>query len=471
MCLQKPGRFKLQTYFAPTPGLDIDYAASIGLRGETMQYVDIEYCWIPNHEDIGNRLNPEDGQTPFFNINNPNHFGACSHGAGATGALSAVQNAFGVKGMVPNAFARVHSELVEAPPPDGLRSRRAEAICTAQKSTEAGDVLMLEMQQCSFFCNSTCTNCGVPAEFENGVWIATKMATDANRVVVAAAGNGGKDLNGPFFAQYVQRGDSGAIIVGAGTNSTREPLSSSTHYICTQGNCGTRVHMQGWGEGIATHGYGFLFYGDNSFNRTYSATFDGTSGATPLVTAAALLTQQRAKSALGGVMTPRELRSYLVATGTPQAPHARKIGPLPDMRDAIDRILEADVGVGAGIAGSVVTIPVTNLGPSRARQLAVDIDLYSASVVSLTFNSTGGAVCTGRPPPPGVECAGQCSYLRCNYPALPAGESFLTWSCDSGPPSPTFTVTATIVSGSHFDPNPANTAATHTGPLACSPLM
>ena len=45
-----------QTYFAPGPGLDIAYAAGLGLTGSTMQYVDIEYCWFPDHEDLGDLI-------------------------------------------------------------------------------------------------------------------------------------------------------------------------------------------------------------------------------------------------------------------------------------------------------------------------------------------------------------------------------------------------------------------------------
>ena len=201
--------------------------------------------------------------------------------------------------------------------------------------------------------------------------------------------------------------------------------------------------------------------------RSVNEWFGNYSSATPLVTASALLVQQRAKVALGGVMLPRELRSYLAATGTPQAPDPRTIGPLPNMFAAITRINEADVGITAQVGGSLATASVTNHGPSRARDLVVDVDIFSNSVVGLTRVDNTQAVCVGRAPPPGAQCAGQCSYIRCTYPALMAGPGPLTWACSGSYGTPSLTLSASVVSGSHTDPVSANNAATQSAALSC----
>ena len=58
-----------------------------------------------------------------------------------------------------------------------------------------------------------------PAEIHPMVWLVTRLGTDAGVVIVAAAGNGEQDLDSADYDEYRGRGDSGAIIVGAGTSA------------------------------------------------------------------------------------------------------------------------------------------------------------------------------------------------------------------------------------------------------------
>ena len=102
-------------------------------------------------------------------------------------------------------------------------------------------------------------------------WFSIKNATAQGVVVVEAAGNGfqpeaapgaplppavGIDLNSFACNKGVSGGryipgvskNSGAIMVGAGASGTRDRLGFS--------NFGSRVDVQGWGNGVATLGYG-----------------------------------------------------------------------------------------------------------------------------------------------------------------------------------------------------------------------
>ena len=100
-----------------------------------------------------------------------------------------------------------------------------------------------------------------------------KAATDAGVIVVAAAGNGGENLDSDDYQEYRNRGNSGAIIVGAGEPGTLNALLISTY--------GSRVDLQGWGESVFSTGYGdFISYGinqeyTNSFGHIFCLTVCG----------------------------------------------------------------------------------------------------------------------------------------------------------------------------------------------------
>src|SRR4029078_9364840 len=93
-------------------------------------------------------------------------------------------------------------------------------------------------------------------------------------------GNGNKNLDGSAFSDYTSWGDSGAIIVGAGTDDVEHAkLSFSTF--------GSRVNVQGWGQNVFSLGYGsFAQYGGDP-NQKYADAFNGTSAAAGIVADAA----------------------------------------------------------------------------------------------------------------------------------------------------------------------------------------
>ena len=106
-------------------------------------------------------------------------------------------------------------------------------------------------------------------------------------IVVEAAGNGTVNLGDTAYQDRFNRDtrDSGAILVGAGTSDTREPMCLS--------NYGERLDLQGWGDSIVTTGYGDLD-GANP-NEYYTAEFGGTSGAAAIVAGAVASLQGVAK--------------------------------------------------------------------------------------------------------------------------------------------------------------------------------
>jgi hypothetical protein len=164
------------------------------------------------------------------------------------------------------------------------------------------------------------------------VWDLTKAASDAGIVIVAAAGNGNEDLDAPAYDEYNERGDSGAIIVGAGTNDDEhERLGFSTY--------GTRVDLQGWGTGVYSTGYGDAAEIGGDFNQRYT-NFNGTSSATPIVASCAIVLQGYYHDLTGDYLTGPELREVLKVTGVPQSEGGfiGNIGPFPNMFAAIPEI-------------------------------------------------------------------------------------------------------------------------------------
>ena len=150
-------------------------------------------------------------------------------------------------------------------------------------------------------------------------------------IVVEAAGNGSVNLDQPGCNRLFDRSyrDSGAIIVGAGDPGQHARLSFSSY--------GSRVDVQGWGGSVTTAGYGAAF-DPGDIRQRYTHSFGGTSSASPIVTGAVLALQGALKARGLALATPAEIRETLVVTGTPQT-GTEHIGPLPDIRAALDRLL------------------------------------------------------------------------------------------------------------------------------------
>ncbi len=291
-----------------------------GADGAGARLVDVEYEWRIDHEDLelgaASVIATGTPQSPFPDQGN--------HGNAVLGILAAPANGYGVTGIAPAAQVRVAAAYTAERLWDV-----GYAIERALEVSSAGDVILVEQQIC------VCGNeCGAGSQLGAGPveWFAPwraviSTATALGVIVVEAAGNGAVDLDAPGCNGRFDRAqsDTGALIVAAGSAGTHAPLSFATY--------GSRVDVQGIGEGLTTLGGGGLF-DPGDVRQRYQATFGGSSGAAAMV-AGVVLAAQGLRLAQGlPPLAPRVARELLVQTGTPQAPDPRAIGPLPDLEAA-----------------------------------------------------------------------------------------------------------------------------------------
>ncbi|MFQ5335954.1 MAG: S8 family peptidase, partial [Flavobacteriales bacterium] len=95
----------------------------------------------------------------------------------------------------------------------------------------------------------------------------------------------------------------------------------------------------GWGEMVTTAGYGDLY--GSSLVDNYTASFNGTSSASPIVAGAVVAMRGIYKAVTNGNVFPLPmLRDILKATGTPSFdPPNDKIGVMPNLKAAVDTLM------------------------------------------------------------------------------------------------------------------------------------
>jgi hypothetical protein len=311
-----PSYVNLQTYRGPDPGMNVDRLWAVGGMGQGIRLSDCEYGWNASHEDLNDiNLHLEPGQTPDSSVHAKEWD---EHGTAAMGIAAAPINGYGVNGIAVNATIYTYPELtVEG------GYRRPTCIAHAIANSSAGDVVLLEMQDVG-------QGGGYgPAELDPSVWTTVKNGTDAGVIVVAAAGNGSQDLDSAPYAEYRSRGDSKAIIVGAGTPNVQHlPASFSTY--------GARVNVQAFGSYAFSLGYGDYAQIGADPNQRY-AWFSGTSSASALTAPSCVALQSRAVQVLGRRLTPLEMRQILMDTGIPQGA-GWHIGPALNLKKASERL-------------------------------------------------------------------------------------------------------------------------------------
>ncbi len=300
-----------QGYHAPAPnGIDAFAGQQVtGGWGSGITVLDIEWGWWFDHEDLG-VLRPSSlvGPPVFNNSYN-------DHGLAVVGELAADADQYGVSGITPDIRMLVATDY----PQTGYSV--AGAIVVGLPHLRAGDVILLEAQ--------TNTPLGLgPTEWNQADFDAIQNATRLGIVTVEAAGNGNVNLDDARLnrAFDLTFRDSGAIIVGATNASALTRASFSTY--------GTRIDANGWGSNVVSTGYGNLFFPGGDRRQSYTATFNGTSSASPIVTSTvvALLGAARAQlePALAQQVDYRAIRALLRTYGTPLSP-GQNIAQRPDL--------------------------------------------------------------------------------------------------------------------------------------------
>lgn len=319
-----------QTYIQADPGVNMQYAWNLGLNGQGIRLRDVEYGFNKNHEELSDIAT---SIAPGMNVSTAAYEDYTEHGTGVFGILYAHKGTYGISGLAYGA-----QELLLFPEWQQSGYSRINAISQSIANSTIGDVIVYEMQSDG---PGAGTEDYVLAEYSQVVWDLTLAGSEAGVTIVAAAGNGNVNLDGPLYSSYMARGDSGAIVVGAGTsNINHDRLSYSTY--------GSRVNLQAWGQNVQSigkiTGLNYFLVG-NDFNQSY-ITFTGTSSATPIVASCAAVLQSYYHTLTGNYLTPIQLRTLLQNTGIDQgAGLSGNIGPIPNMEAAVQAVYDLSLGV------------------------------------------------------------------------------------------------------------------------------
>ncbi|MDO8970895.1 MAG: S8 family serine peptidase, partial [Saprospiraceae bacterium] len=299
----------LQDYREKAPiGIDIDYVNSryFNADGWNWGYSDVEGAWNDTHQDLSQisgdvYINGLPSVALLDAVPNSSFQEFKDHGTAVVGILSSDNNSFGTTGLVPSAAVRLSTHT----PATGYNP--AAAITAAANQFWKGSAILLEMQtNAAFDCNGDADKSPayVPIEAEAASKAAIKTAVANGRIVVEAAGNGNCDLDqagfkGAFDVNDLSK-DSGAIIVGAGEKVARKKAWFSTY--------GSRVDTHAEGDNrIYTTGYGNFYMGEGE-DLWYMQSFGGTSGASPIVTGAAVSLSSILWEYHGSFWNPKEMR-------------------------------------------------------------------------------------------------------------------------------------------------------------------
>ncbi len=307
--------WEAQQYYlqaAPT-GLNAYYGWGFaGGRGEDVLVIDIEGNWNETHEDLH-------GGTDTWHIagrliNDPAWL---NHGTAVLGEIAADSNSFGMTGISHNVDLGTVSV--------GSLST-TEAILTASAHADVGDIILIELQR-----EGPNNGAYVALEYWDADFNAILTASSLGQIVVEAAANGNQDYDDTSIYDSLFYPDyrfSGAIMVGA---------SCSNHLPASFTNYGIRVDVHGYGcWDVYTLGYGNLYGTTDDDSYTYS--FSGTSSASPMIVGACAILQGIYKNMYALTLDHDGLRTLLKTYSTPQAPHYKHIGPMPDLLGSCNEI-------------------------------------------------------------------------------------------------------------------------------------
>ncbi|MBI4602779.1 MAG: S8 family serine peptidase, partial [Planctomycetes bacterium] len=349
-------------YTVPITGLNIRPLWDMpGGTGDRVRFGDIEYNWNLAHEDLAGArsqlrstielLGPAPTVPPWFGA--ADWARETQHGTAVLGLVLGQQNAFGMLGIAPSAWAYVFASYVTLPsdvtppPPASYDTTLALAVRRAADAFSAGDVALIEAQIGGPRWNGTPTSqIGVlPVEWSQVVFDAVRYATAKGVIVVEAAGNGSQDLDDPIYQRLFDRTfrDSGAILVTGYASNINMPASAAPYL-----NRGSRVDFNGWGDSVVTLGYGDLYQNGPNALRSYTATFGASSAASAMVAGGIVSLQGIGVFTSNRPFDAATLRAAMTATGYTNGSLAGSIGMRPNFGGAVSAL---------GISGGAIVNP------------------------------------------------------------------------------------------------------------------
>ncbi len=317
-----------------------------GGRGGLVRIIDIEGAWLWNHEDL---------KTPFFTGGTPiNDAGWRNHGTAVMGEMVGRPNGIGVTGIASDlAIGGISIGDVGV----------ADAIDMAAANESIGDLFLIELHAPGPNANGVGQYGYVAMEFWQDNFDAIQTAVANGRICIEAAGNGEENYDDPVYQGLFDRTvrNSGAIIVGAGT-----PNGLDAEWFT---NYGSRLDLNGWGDSVTTTGYGDLQGGAET--QWYTAAFNGTSSASPIVSGAVGSLQGMSKAHWGIPLSGPLAAQILFDTGTPWV-GARRIGNRPNLVAARAMLLQ-----GIGTISGIVRDAGTNQPIPGAKILLVERNILT----------------------------------------------------------------------------------------------
>ena len=312
-------------------------------RGAGIKFCDVEYDFNSNHSDLKNITIV--GPTPV----DPFASGAgIKHGTAVLGEVVSKDDGIGTTGIAGDCDAYFSSSYI-----DSVWDITG-ALTNAMSVLSAGDVLLIEQQMAgpNYDASNASSQIGLVAVEWYLPWYQTIMlAVGQGITVVEAAGNGQQNFDDPIYSTdngghypFLPENNSGAIIVGAGSNEKFSFSDDVPRSRLSFSNYGSRVDVQGIGQRIYTTGYGDLYA--QSVDEEYTRLFGGTSSSSPMVAGATILLQSVYKKSTGKVLTPDEVKINLKTSGKLQVDGVYSvqdyhIGPLPDAYQAIQLALSS----------------------------------------------------------------------------------------------------------------------------------
>lgn len=297
-----PGLIGLAQELLEVYGVDATGLGNL-TTGRTTKIAVIEWAYYPDHEEL-QHVTLEPGQTLILipEITSPNHGTATLSIATARDESLNGGPQRGIAGVSPESSAYFFplTSIEEGP-------RESAAWVNALLTLGQGDVI------------STSYGPGPPiGNLNNSLfsWTLIRIASDLGITTTIAAGNDCFNVSGA-----PDLGDSGGIVVGACSPGLPFYRLVFSNYGVAPDNARSNiVHLKAWGEMVAAAGYASLYDGadlGNGLRRTYTATFNGTSAASPQIAGLVANLQGLAKQFYGIPLMPEQIRGILGAPGVP----------------------------------------------------------------------------------------------------------------------------------------------------------